>query len=604
MIKRPETFLRNSKLLLPTILLLWLMLLTARAIFAYDRSAVQLYLDKGNYEEAIACLQKEIAKNPGESDIYADMGMVFETMGDYAEAIKWYEKTIEVNPGNAEGYYGLGSIYRKRHEYDQAIKWYKEALRLRPGDSDIYADIGKIYESTREYDEAIKWYKEAMRINPLNYHDLGSIYLQQRNFEEALKLFDNIIRLNPGDSDVYLYIGNVYREMGKYEEAIEWLNKGRKICQDCTRIEEAIARIYIKQGRYNEAESLLTSIVEGDNIESYRYRYWGCPFQALGEVYSHMTLSGQKKRVLENYMKAADIESYETVPQFQAAQKCYEYGDYANANKYIDRAISFEKNPEVKRDYKLLKGYILINTRKYQEAEDIFREVMEKGTQMQVARAGVGMGHIEITKRNYEVAERYFQKMFVLDGQDVMANLGMAWLSSNKNEHQRALGHYETILQDNPSYILALLGKGNALMGLKRMDEAEAIFEEVLRIEPDNEYVLAELGIVAYNKREDTDAEQLFKKSLSKNDQTHTCPYEGLGLLYLRRGKIKEAEENFRKAININPDIEYKKYNGLAKIYIKQRKYDEARDLLLKSIRNYPYDNEAKELLQELEAKM
>ena len=127
------------------------------------------------------------------------------------------------------------------------------------------------------------------------------------------------------------------------------------------------------------------------------------------------------------------------------------------------------------------------------------------------------------------------------------------------------------------------------------------MFKKVLQIDPENEYALAELGIVAYDQGNDKNAEQLFNKSLSQNSKTYTCPYEGLGLLYLKQGKTKEAEENFKKAIEINPGIEYKKYNGLARIYIKQGKLKEAKQLLLKSIENYPQDNEAKEFLKEME---
>jgi tetratricopeptide (TPR) repeat protein len=71
-------------------------------------------------------------------------------------------------------------------------------------------------------------------------------------------------------------------------------------------------------------------------------------------------------------------------------------------------------------------------------------------------------------------------------------------------------------------------------------------------------------------------------------------------LLYLRQGKTAQAQQNFQKAIEINPSIEYKKYNGLAKIRLREGRIDEARRLLEQSVRNYPYDPEAKKLLQEL----
>ncbi|HCP45002.1 MAG TPA: hypothetical protein DIU15_03120, partial [Deltaproteobacteria bacterium] len=56
------------------------------------------------------------------------------------------------------------------------------------------------------------------------------------------------------------------------------------------------------------------------------------------------------------------------------------------------------------------------------------------------------------------------------------------------------------------------------------------------------------------------------------------------------------------RAIEINPDIEFKKYNGLARIYMDEGRYDEARQLLRRSIRNFPEDSEASQMLSEMEA--
>ncbi|MCZ7586899.1 MAG: tetratricopeptide repeat protein [Deltaproteobacteria bacterium] len=80
----------------------------------------------------------------------------------------------------------------------------------------------------------------------------------------------------------------------------------------------------------------------------------------------------------------------------------------------------------------------------------------------------------------------------------------------------------------------------------------------------------------------------------------YTCPYEGLGLVFMRQGRLDEAKSMFERSIEINPDIEYKKFNGLAKILIKEGNYEQAERLLRKSVANYPYDNEAAALLADL----
>jgi tetratricopeptide (TPR) repeat protein len=137
-------------------------------------------------------------------------------------------------------------------------------------------------------------------------------------------------------------------------------------------------------------------------------------------------------------------------------------------------------------------------------------------------------------------------------------------------------------------------------MLLGKLDDALTIFNMASEFYPNNEYIIAERGLIEYNKGNYAAAEASFKKALVRNNETYTCPYEGLGLVYFKQGKFNEAKDNLEKSIDINPDIEYKKYNILAKIYIQEGRLDEARVLLEKSIENYPYDNEAQQLLDEL----
>ena len=181
-----------------------------------------------------------------------------------------------------------------------------------------------------------------------------------------------------------------------------------------------------------------------------------------------------------------------------------------------------------------------------------------------------------------------------------LAWMGLAWSRANQARHEAAIEAYDQPLELNPDDPLALLGKGNSLSGLQRLDEAKALFQRVLEGNPGNAYAMAELALIHYNRGEDAQAEQLFQQALEVDDSSYTCPHEGLGLIYLRRGETEQAKASFERAIRIGPDIEYKKYNGLARIMLDEGRRDEAVRLLRKSVANYPYDPEARELLAEL----
>ena len=231
-------------------------------------------------------------------------------------------------------------------------------------------------------------------------------------------------------------------------------------------------------------------------------------------------------------------------------------------------------------------------------------------------------GHLALGRKDYDAAARWleaelagagpllkaFDQPSAYDPEGyiwLVARLswtGMGWWATNQARHEEAAGWYDRVLKQKPSDVFALLGRANSHNALGELDAAQALLERALRVDPDNQYALAELALVKLNRGDDAAAEETFQAALAVEAETYTCPYEGLGLVYLRQGRVGDARAAFERAIDINPDIEYRKFNELARIYIADGRLVEARRLLEKSIENHPYDGEAGELLKTLEA--
>ncbi|MCZ7586900.1 MAG: tetratricopeptide repeat protein [Deltaproteobacteria bacterium] len=105
-----------------------------------------------------------------------------------------------------------------------------------------------------------------------------------------------------------------------------------------------------------------------------------------------------------------------------------------------------------------------------------------------------------------------------------LADLGLGWTHANQNRHEEAIADYDRILRREPDALPALLGKGNSLSGLHRIDEAEKIFQAILDRHPDNAYALAEMGLIHYNKGEDALAEESFRAALAQDDKKIHMP--------------------------------------------------------------------------------
>ncbi len=87
-----------------------------------------------------------------------------------------------------------------------------------------------------------------------------------------------------------------------------------------------------------------------------------------------------------------------------------------------------------------------------------------------------------------------------------------------------------------------------------RLDEAEAVYRQILQTTADQPDVLNLLGLVAQAKGAQDEACRLFMRAL-KVRPDNAVYYYNLAFSYKLNGHLSEALENFRKAAQINPQI-------------------------------------------------
>ncbi len=456
-----------------------------------------------------------------------------------------------------------------------ALKNLEAAIEADPRRIEAMRQLGKLYELIAP-DKAIEMWELALRHDPHDLdtrNNLGEGYLKNGQPEPALKLARKSI------------------EFGQARSSEEQLRKAYNI------VGTALAMM----GRYQEAERFLKkALVNRDGS------HWNCAYQALGILYSKLGTAHDDPFQEFEPLHPNPLDSSAT---FSAALRSYYAHRIDDAQGFITQSL----NHDISSHAMVVAGFLDISTQNYQGARVHFSKAQQLSPDE--LGAAVGKGHLAIIEQDYSSARALLEpaverwlKVEVSSSAEPdylhfihrMACLGMGWLLANQNQHNEAIVWFDRVLAHRPFDVLAKLGRGNSLIGLNNMNQAETELNEVLDIEPRNPYARAELASIYLSRGEVERAEQGFEQALKVHDKGYTCPYEGLGMVYLKQGRIEKARENFQKAIELNPDIEYKKFNGLARIYIGEGRHAEARKLLKRSIANYPYDDEAKTLLQEL----
>lgn len=104
-----------------------------------------------------------------------------------------------------------------------------------------------------------------------------------------------------------------------------------------------------------------------------------------------------------------------------------------------------------------------------------------------------------------------------------------------------------------------LLLEGYARLKTNQIFKAIGVFQEIIKLYPQNTDAKFYLGVIYYQKHQDSDAEKLFNSILEEIQCDRTYNY--LGLLKLDQNKVADAINYFQFAIKIEPNNAFYHYN-------------------------------------------
>lgn len=112
--------------------------LTSDALSPFDRAATHvnrgiIYINRGQYDEALRDFDTAIAMRPSLAEGYLNRGAVLLHQRDYQGAIATISRGLELDPENpARGYYNRGVAHEERGDLRQAYADYRRAAELDP----------------------------------------------------------------------------------------------------------------------------------------------------------------------------------------------------------------------------------------------------------------------------------------------------------------------------------------------------------------------------------------------------------------------------------------------------------------------------------------
>jgi tetratricopeptide (TPR) repeat protein len=163
-------------------------------------------------------------------------------------------------------------------------------------------------------------------------------------------------------------------------------------------------------------------------------------------------------------------------------------------------------------------------------------------------------------------ARREFNAALKLNPGFYPAEAGLAYAGLADRDYGDAVTRFDRVLRRAAGYVPALVGRGDALVGADRMDDAIRSFPEALAAEPSLADVRRRLEVLAFRNQQEAlkasrqaaesgrfdEAAAGYERAIAGSPDSALL-YRELATIERKEGKADQALEHFRKAIALDP---------------------------------------------------
>jgi tetratricopeptide (TPR) repeat protein len=182
-----------------------------------------------------------------------------------------------------------------------------------------------------------------------------------------------------------------------------------------------------------------------------------------------------------------------------------------------------------------------------QPAVDYFRQQRAtlEGRQLGLAYGRMGINYL--AHEQQEAAAACLRNAVLLDPDNSRWPYLLAVHYEETGFLDKAVDSYRAALILDRTYVPGYIRLGRVLLELNRLEEAEAAFQVVLNVVPDDAAALAGEGRVAFERDQFEKAAGLFERALAKEPEASSLHYR-LGLTYRALGEADKARDELGKA--------------------------------------------------------
>ena len=573
----------------------------------YFFTQAQIEKEKGRLDQATAWMTRAVAADPDSAYLKRELAILFLMKKENDRARQTVEQLLAVHPGDVDGMILLAGILHHQGDLQGAARLYGQALENDPDQEGLYLVLGNLYTEQQQLESAAGVYEKMTRHFPDlwdGHFFLGNTRKQMGLVKEAETNYKTAIRLNPEALSPRFALLDLYERQTPAAGPVTVTVKPgdtlfslcRQVYGNCSRrLLDRIAAAnpsITDMDRLNVGQTLQLPAPEDlkqnrqqvidlyadllrDNPDNYRAAFGlALHHHAAGDVDAALRI-----------LKPLGLKSDETPGVLQPLFQYYiDRGKYPEAEILVSGMLAGAPDSSA---LNYLMGMVQDQRENKKEAIRFLGQVSPKSRFYDNARFHMALLHQNMGNTDQAIEILAARVNDEPDNVDHLLRLGV--LYEQEEAYEKAEDLFERGLAIAPDHVELLFRLGVVYDKTDRKEALVTQMKKVIEADPDNAGALNYLGYTYAEKGENLDqAQALIEKALALQPDDGYIT-DSLGWVYFKKGNIEKAVYYLEAAVNLVPDdpvlLEH-----LGDAYREQRKTEKALEMYRRSLANQGKD--------------
>lgn len=462
--------------------------------------------------------------------------------------------------------------------YQLAANLFLQCTEIAPKESAPYYELAHLFENSQEKELALEYSEKAVKLDADNYwyRILYAHALQKSgNSSEAIKQYEILIEKNGGNVDLYFDLAGMQLYSGKYKESIETFNLIEKQIGITEEISVQKEKIYVKLGNIEKAAYEVQKLID-EYPDDLKYQV------LLADLYLANELHEKAFSVYQEILEKDPQNPYANLSLY----------DYYKSKNNDDQAFDALKkafmSPDLDVDtkVKILLSYYSVTEKALKDEALALNKILIK-THPKEAKAYTIYADFLYQDKKLESAKDNYLKALEFDSSKLPIWNQLIFIESELKDHEALLRDSKRAIElfpnqplfyffygatnlqnkvfaeaieylnigkdyviDNPPLLAQFYASlGDAYNGVKQYEKSDEAYEEVLKIEPKNIYVLNNYGYYLSLREEKLDRAEELSALCNEIEPDQANYQDTYAWILYKQGKYVQAKEWLEKAL-------------------------------------------------------